>query len=67
LAFRLRAMRLSAVMRVVRKLGLPALVLGRGGQFPEPDPKVLSRLRAAFVPEVEAIDKMTGRDLSHWK
>jgi sulfotransferase family protein len=67
LAFQLRAMKLSRIMKVAKRLHLPGLLLGRGGNFPPPDATVLSRLREVFIPEVEALERMLGRDLNSWK
>jgi hypothetical protein len=38
-----------------------------GEQFARPDASLEARLRAHFRPEIEALENMTGRDLSAWK
>jgi len=40
---------------------------GRGEVFPPLDPELERRIRAAMRPEVEAFEKLVGRDLSAWK
>lgn len=40
---------------------------GRGEEFPPLDPKVEAQVRAEFLPEIEALEKLLGRDLSRWK
>ncbi len=40
---------------------------GRGAAFPPLDPEDEARVRAEFLPEIEALEKLLGRDLSRWK
>jgi hypothetical protein len=40
---------------------------GRGEKFPPMDPAMRARLRAFFLPEVEALESLLGSDLSAWK
>ncbi len=40
---------------------------GRGGKFPPPQPETEARLRAYFLPEIEALEDLLDRDLSAWK
>jgi len=37
------------------------------GKFPPIDPQLEARLRRQYLPQVEALEKMTGYDLSSWK
>ena len=59
-----RAYRLSATLE---RLGLWRFCFGRGASFSPLDAAVQARLRERFVPEVEAVEQLTGRDLSAWK
>jgi hypothetical protein len=38
-----------------------------GEEFPPLDPGNEARLRAEFIPEIEALENLLGRDLSRWK
>jgi hypothetical protein len=35
--------------------------------IPEPNPDTLAALRARFIPEIEALERLLARDLSTWK
>lgn len=37
------------------------------GQFPPIDQQVASRLRSGYLPEIEALERLSGLDLSRWK
>lgn len=52
---------------VLRKAGVWRFSFRGGGEFGPLDPKIERRLRARFLPEVEALETMLGRDLSAWK
>ena len=39
----------------------------REGERRPVDPAFTAELRAAFLPQVEKIERLTGRDLAHWK
>jgi len=40
---------------------------GRGAAFPPLAPEDEAQLRAEFIPEIEALEQLLGRDLSGWK
>jgi hypothetical protein len=51
----------------LEKLGFWRFCFGRGPSFPPLDAAVERRLRERFLPEVEAVEELTNRDLSAWK
>jgi hypothetical protein len=51
----------------LERLGLWRYCFGRGVSFPPLDAAVEARLRERFLPEVEAVEELTLRDLSAWK
>jgi hypothetical protein len=59
--------KLRSVNAFLRKLGLRRFLFRNPGGFPPLDPAAEARLRAELEPEVEALERLTGRDLSHWK
>ncbi len=40
---------------------------GRGEEFKPLDPEVDARVRSLFIPEIEQLEKLIGRDLTAWK
>ena len=52
---------------MLRKAGVWRFSFRGGGEFGPLDPALDRRLRERFRPEVEALEKMLGRDLSAWK
>jgi Sulfotransferase domain len=56
----------SAIM-LLRKAGVWRFSFRGGGEFGPLDPALDRRLRERFRPEVEALERMLGRDLSVWK
>ncbi|HJU27710.1 MAG TPA: sulfotransferase domain-containing protein [Candidatus Binataceae bacterium] len=42
-------------------------LVGKGAQFPPLDPDMRIRVRAHMRPEVERLEELIQRDLSHWK
>jgi hypothetical protein len=57
----------GAAITMLRKAGVWRFSFRGGGEFGPLDPKLDRRLRERFRPEVEALEKMLGRDLSVWK
>jgi len=55
------------VAELLRRAGLWRFCAGRGPEFAALPPHLEARLRERFLPEVEAVEKLTGRDLSAWK
>jgi hypothetical protein len=51
----------------LERLGLWRFCFGRGASFPPLDRAVEARLRERFAPETEAVEALTGRDLSAWR
>ena len=47
--------------------GVWKFCFGGGEEFAPLDPEVDARLREHFRPEVEALERLIGRDLSAWK
>jgi hypothetical protein len=52
---------------VLARAGVWRFCAGRGEVFPPLEPAVEMRLREYFLPEVEAVEQLTNRDLSAWK
>jgi Sulfotransferase domain len=67
LRIRLKSMRADGTVERLGRLGLWRLCFGGGDPFAPLAPKVEARLRSFFTPEVEALEKLLGRDLSAWK
>jgi len=63
----LEAHNAAAAITMLRKAGLWRFSFRGGGKFGPLDPALDRRLRERFRPEVEGLEKMTGRDLSAWK
>ncbi|MGH7915797.1 MAG: sulfotransferase family protein [Candidatus Binataceae bacterium] len=57
----------GAAITMLRKAGVWRFSFRGGGEFGPLDPALDRRLRERFRPEVEALEKMIGRDLSQWK
>jgi Sulfotransferase domain len=51
----------------LRRSALWRYCFERGGEFPPPSPEVDAAVRAQFRPEVEALERIIGRDLTAWK
>ncbi|MCC7418391.1 MAG: sulfotransferase [Acidobacteria bacterium] len=63
----LRSRRLYGVVSTGRALGLRRLFVGGGRDLPPIDPATAARLRDWLLPEMEALERLIGRDLSAWK
>ncbi len=57
----------GTAITMLRKAGVWRFSFRGGGEFGPLDPALDRRLRERFRPEVEALEKMLGRDLSAWK
>jgi len=57
----------GAAIAMLRKAGVWRFSFRGGGEFGPLDPALDRRLRERFRPEVEALEKMIGCDLSQWK
>jgi len=62
-----KARRLDRVVAAVKGSPLSTLFLGGGAAFAQLPPEVSTRLYTLFRPEVEALEGILNRDLSHWK
>ena len=51
----------------LEQAGAWKLVFGGGPKFPPLDPAIEARLHERMRPEIDALEKMIGRDLSAWK
>ncbi|MGC1676102.1 MAG: sulfotransferase domain-containing protein [Candidatus Binataceae bacterium] len=51
----------------LERAGVWAWSFGGGAKFGPIDPRLEAELHAMFLPEIEALEKMLGRDLSAWK
>ena len=65
--FWLQDRRAYGLVNFLERRGVWAYCYGRGEEFPPLSPEVEARVRAQFLPEVEALEKLIGRDLSAWK
>lgn len=63
----MRMHRWRGALRLLDTLGVWRFVFEGGEAFGEIDPEIDARLRGLFRSEVEALEKMIGRDLSAWK
>ncbi|HUO04868.1 MAG TPA: sulfotransferase [Candidatus Binataceae bacterium] len=63
----LRTNRFHRTLNVLGAMGVWEYCFGRGEPFGKMDPEVAARLRMRWRPEVEALEKLIGRDLSAWK
>jgi hypothetical protein len=62
-----KARKLDHVVAGIRNSHLINLFLGGGAQFPEVHPHSMRKIWALLQDEVEALEEILGRDLSHWK
>jgi hypothetical protein len=63
----LRGRRAYRLDRVCEHLGIWRLCFDGGEAFPPLGPELEERLKQRFLPEVEALEQLIGRDLSSWK
>ena len=63
----MRLNRWHRMIDLLDRLGVWRFCFGRGEEFPPLAPEVGVRLRREFLPEIEAFEKLIGRDLSAWK
>jgi hypothetical protein len=63
----LKSLRAERTVERLGRLGVWRLCFGGGGRFAPLPGDVEHRLREFFVPEVEALEELIGRDLSSWK
>ena len=64
---RLRARRAYRLDRLLEHLGIWAFCFDGGEAFPPLERELEKQLKQRFLPEVEALEKLIGRDLSEWK
>jgi hypothetical protein len=64
---RMRLIRQRRYLILARLQPLWDYCAGRGAPFPPIDPVIAGRLRAEFRPQIEQLEEMLMRDLSHWK
>jgi Sulfotransferase domain len=62
-----KARRMDHVVSAFRRSPLLKFVLGGGRPFQPLSPEFLRKLYERFRPEVEELEVLLGRDLSHWK
>ena len=62
-----KARRLEKAVAAVKNSPLIGLFIGGGRPFPEVPADTLRRLYETFRPEVEGLEAILARDLSHWK
>ncbi len=67
LGFLLRYFQAYKVLNALKGWGLRKLLFEGGGDLPPMSMATANRLQAYFRPEVEALEKLSGRDLSRWK
>jgi hypothetical protein len=63
----LRRRRAYRLDRVLEQVGLWGFCFDGGEAFPPLERELQQRLRKRFLPEVEALEQLIGRDLSAWK
>ena len=63
----MRTHRWHRVLSALERAGVWRFCFGGGEPFLPPDAETEARMREHFRPEVEALEQMTGRDLSAWK
>jgi hypothetical protein len=63
----MREHRWHRAINVLERAGVWSFCFGGGEEFGPLDPGAEARLRERFRPEVEALERMLGRDLSAWK
>jgi len=54
-------------LSLLGEMGVWRRAFGGGEEFGEMEPTAETRLRTHFRPEVEALERLIDRDLSHWK
>jgi len=59
--------RMHRAAAIVRRSPLWRYCFEGGEEFARPTPEVDARLRAALRPEIEELEKISGRDLTAWK
>ena len=62
-----KARKLDKIVATVKASPLIKLFIGGGRPFPEIPPETLRQLYEVFRPEVEDLERLLARDLSHWK
>jgi len=67
LAYWLRGRQAYGVINLLERAGLWDFCGGRGEPYPPLTPEHDARLRARFLPEVEALEELIAIDLSAWK
>lgn len=55
------------LVNALKRTGMRDFLFGGGSVFEPMRPQVEASLRELFLPEVEALEQMLGRDLSRWK
>ncbi len=63
----MRTHRWHRTIAFLEAIGFWRRAFGGGEEFGAMDPESEARLRCHFLPEVEALERLLGRDLSHWK
>jgi Sulfotransferase domain len=63
----LRARRIYRLDRLLERIGVWGFCFDGGEAFPPLEPDLEKRLKQRFRPEVEALERLIGRDLSAWK
>jgi hypothetical protein len=63
----LRRRRAFWLDKLLDRIGIWRFCFAGGEKFPPIDPELEARLKQRFLPEVEALEKLIGRDLSAWK
>ena len=63
----LRARRVYRVDRLFERIGVWAFCFDGGEAFPPMQPELKKSLKQRFLPEVEELERLIGRDLSAWK
>lgn len=67
LRYWLQGHRAQWIIDTLERAGFFRFCAGGGPEFPPLSREVEKRLRDHFLPEVEAVEQLTGRDLSNWK
>ncbi|HVN27328.1 MAG TPA: hypothetical protein VMT64_02520, partial [Candidatus Binataceae bacterium] len=63
----LRARRAYRMMNLLERIGFWETMLSGGPAFPPLSRATEERLRQQLIPEIEAVEKLTGLDLSAWR
>ncbi|HJU09438.1 MAG TPA: sulfotransferase, partial [Candidatus Binataceae bacterium] len=61
------AIRFRAAFKIARSAGLKRLFFGHGRELPALDPTLIVDWRRRLAPEIDEVERITGRDLSNWK